>query len=371
MTMARRVAGASPTELGELRATVRRFLADKAPESRVRAVMTSDDGVDTQLWRELARQLGLQGLAIPEAYGGAGYGYVEQAIALEELGRALTCVPYFGTVVLAANALLESGDSAAMSRWLPAIAAGELTATLAAGDPTATTVTATRTGQSWQLDGTVSHVIDGPSAELLLVAGRTTTGLGLFAVEPREPGVVRSQQPTMDLTRRQAAVDFTGTRATLVGADGDGERILTRVLQLAVVALAAEQVGGAQRCLEMITEYATTRIQFGRVIGSFQAVKHRCADLLVTIELARSAAARAAVSATEDAADLALMASLVKSYCSTAYLQAASENIQLHGGIGFTWEHPAHLYLKRAKSSQLLFGGPSLHRRRVAQALGL
>jgi len=373
MTMASTVAGASPTELDELRATVRRFLTDKAPESHVRAVMTSDRGVDLHLWRDLAQQLGLQGLALPEAYGGAGYGYVEQAVVLEELGRALTCVPYFGTVVLAANALLASGDAAAMELWLPGIAAGELTATLAVGEPITAgpTVAATQVDASWRLDGTVTHVVDGPSADLLLVVGRTANGLGLFALGTGTDGVVRTQLPTMDLTRRQAAFDFADAPATLVGTDGDGERILARVLELAAVALAAEQVGGAQRCLEMATEYAKTRIQFGRAIGSFQAVKHRCADLLVGIELARSAAARAAVCASADDPDLALMASLAKSVCSTTFVQAASENIQLHGGIGFTWEHPAHLYLKRAKSSQLLFGGPALHRERVAQALGL
>ncbi|MFI5693821.1 acyl-CoA dehydrogenase family protein [Kribbella sp. NPDC051586] len=373
MTMASTAAGASPTELDELRATVRRFLADKAPESHVRSVMTSDHGIDAQLWRELAQQLGLQGLALPEAYGGAGYGYVEQTVVLEELGRALTCVPYFGTVVLAANALLESGDTGAMGRWLPAIAAGELTATLAVGEPITAepAIAATQVGESWQLDGTVSHVVDGMSAELLLVFGRTAKGLGLFALDAGTSGVVRTHLPTMDLTRKQAAFAFAHAPATLVGADDDGERILTRVLQLAAIALAAEQVGGAQRCLELATEYARTRIQFGRAIGSFQAVKHRCADLLVGIELARSAAARAAVCAAENDADLALMASLAKSFCSTTFVQAATDNIQLHGGIGFTWEHPAHLYLKRAKSGQLLFGGPALHRERVARALGL
>lgn len=375
MTMAGPVAVASPAELEQLRATVRRFLAEKAPESRVREVMADERGVDLALWRQLAQQLGLQGLALPEAYGGAGYGYVEQAVVLEELGRALTCVPYFGTVVLAANALLESGDSSAMARWLPDIASGDLTATLAVGEPITAdptvAVTATRTGLSWHLDGTVPQVVDAMAEDLLLTIGQTTNGLSLFAVHPDVSGVVRTPLQTLDPTRKQATFAFTHAPATLVGRDGDGERILTKVLRLAAIALAAEQVGGAQRCLEMAAEYAKTRIQFGRAIGSFQAVKHRCADLLVGIELARSAAARAAVCATEDDPDLALMASLAKSFCSATFVQAATDNIQLHGGIGFTWEHPAHLYLKRAKSSQLLFGGPALHRERVARALGL
>jgi alkylation response protein AidB-like acyl-CoA dehydrogenase len=375
MTVAGPVATASPAELEELRATVRRFLAEKAPESRVREVMADEQGVDLALWRQLSQQLGLQGLALPEAYGGAGYGYVEQAVVLEELGRALTCVPYFGTVVLAANALLESGDSSAMARWLPDIVSGDLTATLAVGEPITPDLTvavkADRTGLSWQLDGTVPQVVDAIAVDLLLVIGQTTNGPGLFAVHPDARGVVRTLLPTLDPTRKQATFAFTGAPATLVGRDGDGERIVTRVLQLAAVGLAAEQVGGAQRCLEMATEYAKTRIQFGRAIGSFQAVKHRCADLSVGIELARSAASRAAVCAAENDADLALMASLAKSFCSTTFVQAATDNIQVHGGIGFTWEHSAHLYLKRAKSSQLLFGGPTLHRERVARALGL
>jgi alkylation response protein AidB-like acyl-CoA dehydrogenase len=214
-------------------------------------------------------------------------------------------------------------------------------------------------------------VIDGNNANLVLVAGRTDKGVSLFAVEGGAAGMTATPLATMDQTRKQARLEFTSTPARLVGEEGAAAPVLSRTLDLAAVALAAEQVGGAQRCLDMAVEYAKTRIQFGRPIGSFQAIKHKCADMLLEVESAKSAAYYAGWAAAEDSEELPVVASLAKSYCSEAYFHAAAENIQIHGGIGFTWEHDAHLYFKRAKSSELMLGDPSYHRELLAQRIGI
>jgi alkylation response protein AidB-like acyl-CoA dehydrogenase len=212
-------------------------------------------------------------------------------------------------------------------------------------------------------------VIDGGTAQLILVVARTDDGLSLFAVDAAASGLTKAGLPTFDQTRKQARLSFEGTPARLVGAAGEGEAVLAKTLQLAAVALSAESVGGAQRCQDMAVEYAKTRIQFGRQIGSFQAIKHKCSDMLVEVESARSAAYGAASAAAEDSDDLPGASSLAKAYCTDAFFHTAAESIQIHGGIGFTWEHDAHLYFKRAKSSQLLLGDPSYHRELVAQLL--
>jgi alkylation response protein AidB-like acyl-CoA dehydrogenase len=325
----------------------------------------------------MANQLGLQALAIPEEYGGAGFGYVELTVVFEEMGAALLCAPYFSTVALAANALLSSSDEGAKKDLLPGIASGETIATLAftedsgRWDADGITLAATGSGGSWTLDGHKMFVIDGHSANLVLVAARTAGGVSLFAVEGGAPGMTATPLATMDQTRKQARIEFASTPARLVGDEGGAAPVLSRTLDLAAVALAAEQVGGAQRCLDMAVEYAKTRIQFGRPIGSFQAIKHKCADMLLEVESAKSAAYYAGWAAAEDSDELPVVASLAKSYCSEAYFHAAAENIQIHGGIGFTWEHDAHLYFKRAKSSELLFGDPSYHRELLAQRIGI
>ncbi|WP_329263844.1 acyl-CoA/acyl-ACP dehydrogenase [Streptomyces sp. NBC_01478] len=372
-------------EQEELRTTLRRFLADKAPSAAVRRAMDSAEGHDPRLWRQMADQLGLHGLALPEAYGGSGGGPVELGIVLEEMGRVLLPSPYFATVALAGQALTASGDEAAQARWLPAIADGSLTATLALAE----------TGGSWELadveasaaNGTVSgtkmFVVDGHTADLILVVARTGTGLGLFAVDGDAPGVTRTRLETLDPTRRLARVDFDGAPALRVGPDGDASAYLRTVLDLVAVALAAEQVGGAQACLDTAVAYAKVRVQFGRPIGSFQAVKHKCADLLVRIEGARSAAYHATAVAADSPpelplsteqlapAELPVSAALAAACCADAFTHAAKENIQLHGGIGYTWEHDAQLYLKRAKSSEQLFGGPATYRTRLADLVGI
>jgi len=364
-------------EQEELRRSVRRFLEDKSPMTEVRRLMETAEGFDRGVWDQMANQLGLQALAVPEEYGGAGFGYVELTVVLEEMGAALLCAPYFSTVALGANVLLSSGDEGAKKDLLPGIAAGETIATLALTEDTGRwdldgiTLAATESGGGWTLDGHKMFVVDGHVADLILVAARTARGVSLFAVEGGAGGLTKTALATMDQTRKQARLEFASTPARLVGEDGGAGPVLTRTLDLAAVALAAEQVGGAQRCLDMAVEYAKTRIQFGRPIGSFQAIKHKCADMLLEVESAKSAAYYAGWAAAEDSDELPVVASLAKSYCSEAYFHAAAENIQIHGGIGFTWEHDAHLYFKRAKSSELLLGDPSYHRELLAQRIGI
>jgi alkylation response protein AidB-like acyl-CoA dehydrogenase len=364
-------------EQEELRRSVRRFLEDKSPVTEVRRLMETTEGFDRAVWEQMANQLGLQALAIPEEYGGVGFGYVELTVVFEEMGAALLGAPYFSTIALAANALLSSGDEAAKKDLLPGIASGETIATLALTEDSGRwdidgiTLAATRKGDEWKLDGHKMFVVDGNNADLVLAAGRTDKGVSLFAVEGNAAGMKAIPLATMDQTRKQARIEFASTPARLVGEEGAAAPVLSRTLDLAAVALAAEQVGGAQRCLDMSVEYAKTRIQFGRPIGSFQAIKHKCADMLLEVESAKSAAYYAGWAAAEDSEELPVVASLAKSYCSEAYFHAAAENIQIHGGIGFTWEHDAHLYFKRAKSSELMLGDPSYHRELLAQRIGI
>jgi alkylation response protein AidB-like acyl-CoA dehydrogenase len=364
-------------EQEELRKSVRRFLEDKSAETEVRRLMETEEGYDSAVWDQMAQQLGLQGLAIPEEFGGSGYGYVELIVVLEEMGRALLCAPYFSTVALAANALLASGDEQAKKDLLPGLASGETIATVAftedsgRWDEGGITATATKGSGGWTIDGHKMFVIDGHVANLILVAARTGESVSLFAVEGDAAGLTRTALSTMDQTRKQARLEFSATPGRLVGAEGDGWPILAKMLDLAAVALAAEQVGGAQKVLEMAVEYAKVRVQFGRPIGSFQAIKHKCADMLLEVESAKSAAYYAGWAAAEDNDELPVVASLAKAYCSDAYFHATAENIQIHGGIGFTWEHPAHLYFKRAKSSELMLGDPTYHRELLAQRIGI
>jgi len=361
----------------ELRRVVRQFLESKSPESAVREQMETEQGYDPAVWSQMADQLGLQGLVIPEEFGGSGYSFIELIVVLEEMGRALLAAPYFSSVVLAANTVIHSGDDAAKKELLPGIASGETIATLAfteengRWDEQGITATATMAGDGWSINGTKMFVLDGHTASLILVAARTDAGVSLFSVSGDASGLTRTPLSTMDQTRKQARLEFSNTPATLVGADGAGWSTLERVLDLAAVALAAEQVGGAQKCLEMAVQYAKDRVQFGRPIGSFQAIKHKCADMLLEVESAKSAAYYAGWCAAELNDELPSVASLAKAYCSEAYFHATAENIQIHGGIGFTWEHPAHLYFKRAKSSELLFGDPTYHRELLAQRIGI
>ena len=361
----------------ELQRTVRAFLEQKSSEFEVRRLMATEEGYDPSVWQQMASELGLHGLAIPEAYGGSGYGFGELAVVAEEMGRALLCAPFLSSVVLAGGALLRAGEEAVAKEYVPRIASGELIATLAVveqpGQWRADEVRASAAfdGGTWRLSGTKRFVLDGHVAGLILCAARTDRGVGLFAVEADAPGLTRQPRFTMDQTRKVADVTLDSVPGRLIGEDGGGWSVIERALQLAVTALAAEQVGGAQRCLEMSVAYAKERYQFGRPIGSFQAVKHKCADMLVNVELAKSAARYAAACAATLDDDLPVAAAMAKSFCSEAFFKVAGDTIQVHGGIGFTWEHPAHLYFKRAASSELLFGRPGHHRRLLLEHLEL
>ena len=364
-------------EQDELRSTIRAFMEAKSSEEAVREQMETEKGFDADVWKQMAEQMGLQGLHIPEEFGGSGFGFVELGIVLEEMGRALLCAPFFSSVVLAANTLLHSGDDAAKAAHLPGIASGETIATLAYTEPSGKwdesgiSMAASGSAGSYTLTGTKSFVIDGHTADLIIVAARTGAGVSLFTVSGDAAGLTRTPLSTMDQTRKQAKLDFSNTPATLLGTEGKGWDVLSTVLDLAAVGLAAEQVGGAQFVLEMAVQYAKDRVQFGRPIGSFQAIKHKCADMLLEVESAKSAAYYGLWCASEMNDELASTASLAKAYCSEAYFHATAENIQIHGGIGFTWEHPAHLYFKRAKSSELMFGDPTYHRELLATRIGI
>jgi alkylation response protein AidB-like acyl-CoA dehydrogenase len=360
-----------------LRAATRDLLARHAPERAVRAVMETESGYDPATWRKMAEEVGLQGLAVPEALGGAGAGLAETGVVMEELGRALYCGPFLSSAVMAASTLLGSGDDIAARKYLPDICAGSLIATvadlslLAAEARPMPVATAGDTGAS--IDGRVDYVLDGHIADLFVVTALAGDEPALYLVEAGSAGVVTAPLPAMDLTRKVAAVEFRGAEAQRLGGDKSASGVLSRVRDLATIALAAEQAGGAQRMLELAVEYAKMRVQFGRTIGSFQAVKHRCAEMAVDVDAARSAAYHALWTATREPGDdeLAIAASIAHSSCSEAYTRVAAGCIQVHGGIGFTWEHPAHLYYRRAKSSELLFGSPVAHRRRLARLLGL
>lgn len=362
-------------EQDQLRQFVRSFMEDKASESAVREQMETEVGYDAAVWSQMADQMGLQGMIIPEEYGGQGFTFVELGVVLEEMGRSLICAPFLSGQ-LAALAIMNSGDDGAKKDLLPGIASGETIATLAITeengkwDESGVTATATES-DGWRIAGTKSFVLDGHTAQLMVVAARTDAGVSLFAVDASAEGLSRESLSTMDQTRKQAKITLNNAPARLIGTDGQGWATMTTVLDLAAIALAAEQVGGAQFVLEMAVQYAKDRVQFGRPIGSFQAIKHKCADMLLEVESAKSAAYYGLWCAAEMNDELPSVASLAKAYCSDAYFHAAAENIQIHGGIGFTWEHPAHLYFKRAKSSELMFGDPAYHREMLAQRIGL
>ena len=369
-------------EQEQLRDAVRRFLEAKSPSTEVRRLMDTTDGYDPAVWAQMANELGLQSLHIPEEFGGQGFTFVELAIVLEEMGRVLLCAPYFSTVVLAADAIINAGTDAQKGELLPGIAGGETIAALAFTEPngkwdaSGIEMVAQGSGDSYTLDGTKMFVIDGHLADCIVVAARLEgtsgeEGISLFTVAGDAAGLTRTALATMDQTRKQAKLEFSGVAAAPLGTPGEGWAALSKTLDQAAACLANEMVGGAQQVLDMAVEYAKVRVQFGRPIGSFQAIKHKCADMLLEVESGKSAAYYAAWAAAEDNEELPVAASLAKAYCSDAYFHAAAENIQIHGGIGFTWEHDAHLYFKRAKSSEILFGDATYHRELLAQRIGI
>ncbi|MBF8739483.1 acyl-CoA dehydrogenase family protein [Pseudomonas guariconensis] len=374
-----------------IRASAEGFLADVSDCAAVRAAMVSENGYDTDLWQRLCSEMYWPAIHIPEAYGGLGLGFVELAILLEQMGRRLLCSPFFATACLATPALLLAGSEAQKQRWLPAIAEGRVRGTLAFGDGGAWTfqgigVTATPEGDGYVLDGEYAQVIDGHSADLLVVAARLAGstgehGIGLFLVEAGQAGLARQWQPTMDQTRRLGRMCFTRLYVAadaVLGEAGQAWPQLQNVLRLACVGLAAEQVGGAQQALDLSVAYLQERQQFGRPLASFQALKHRAADMMLQVECARSASYYAACVAQEAldpagdaqvAAELPLAAALAKSQCSQAYFHCAAESIQLHGGVGFTWEYDPHLYFKRARASESYLGAPAWHLQQIANVI--
>jgi len=369
-------------EQEELRKTMRRFLDEKSPVGEVRRLMETPEGYDEAVWKQMAQELGLQALHIPETYGGQGFTFVELGIVLEEMGRALLCAPFLSSVCLAANAILNAGTEEAKKELLPGIASGETIATLALAEPngrwdaSGIETVATKDGDAYRLTGAKRFVIDGSTASLIIVAARleSTTGedgIGLFAVRGDADGLTREALTPLDPTRKQAALELNSVKATAIGAPGEDWPALQKTLDQISVLLSAEIVGGAQRCLDMAVQYAKDRVQFGRPIGQFQAIKHKCADMLLQIESGKTAAYYALWIAAKDDDELTTVAPMAKAFCSEAFFFSASENIQIHGGIGFTWEHDAHLYFKRAKSSELLFGDPTYHRDLLARRLGI
>ncbi len=366
-------------EQEEFRSVLRRYFQDTSPTTEVRRLMDSETGWEREGWEKLNRDLGLAGVHVPEEFGGQGFGHVELGIVLEEMGRALVCAPYFATTAMAATALCDLGSEDDKRRLLPPIASGECIATLAIRDadgdwtPESATTTARDDGNgAFRLNGRKRFVLDGASADLILTVARTpgssgADGLGLYAVAGDAAGLERTPLPVMDPTRRQADLAFENVAAAPVGTPGEAGPALSRVMDRIAVALASEMVGGAEILRESALDYTRMRMQFGRPIASFQAIKHKAADMLVDVELARSAAYYAADAAAGDADDLPAVASLAKACAADAYMQTAIHAIQLHGGIGFTWDNDTHLWFKRAKSSEVLFGTPDWHRERMMQ----
>lgn len=364
----------------EFRSTIRRFVDQRTPITETRRLMTSELPYEPKAWRQASEQLGLPGLIVDEEWGGQGFSFLEAIIACEELGRALAGLPYLSTLS-AIMAIKDAGSSTQLKELLPQLASGERTATLATAEP----------GGSWgasgidmiaefdgtgevTLHGSKSYVLDGHTADVIVVAARQREtsdddGIVLAVVEADAPGVTRRLLSALDQTRRVARLDFDGVRGRLL--ERGQWSTLARTLDRLKVALSAEMIGGAQRCLERAVEYANERHQFGRPIGSFQAIKHKCADILLEVESAKAAVYYAAWAASEDNDELSVVAPLAKAYALQSYFFAASESLHVHGGIGFTWEDDSHLYFKRAKASELLYGDASTNLELLATRLDL
>ena len=368
-------------EQEEFRAGLRRALEARSPTKEVRRLMATEAGWERDGWQKLNRELGLTAVHIPESYGGSGFGYGELGIVLEEMGRGLLCAPFFSTAVLATTAILNAGTEEQKQALLPSIAAGDTTATLAfseddgRNDGAAVTMTAAPSGAVYRLDGTKSFVLDGHTADLIVVLARQPgstgdDGLSFFTVTGDAPGLERRRLKTMDETRKLARLQFNSVEARLLGKAGGAAGPFAKTMQQALVCLANEMVGGAERLREDALNYVQMRMQFGRALASFQTMKHKAADMLVDVELAKSAAYYAAAALDDGDADIQAIASLAKACASEAYLQTAIHAVQMHGGIGFTWDNDTHLWFKRAKSSEILFGDANQHRETMMQHWG-
>lgn len=360
------------------------FLAKASDSAAVRDAMQRPEGFNPEVWQQIAQQLYWPALIVPEQYGGLGLGFVEQAILLEQMGRRLLCSPFLSSACIATPALLLGSNEALREQWLPELAAGSLCATVAyqhpRGDWRQGPQPRARTqADGWRLSGQYDAVLDGAQANLLLLACEVDDGsLALFAVPANQAGIHREALPTMDQTRRLARIQLTDVPLTAeqcLHPASKGAELLDKVLQIAAIALACEQVGGAQQSLDLTLAYIAERKQFNRTIASFQAIKHRCADLMLGIENSRSVAyyaacvAQAVLASEGDdplAGELGEASAIAKSEASEAFMRCAGESIQLHGGVGFTWEYDPHLYFKRARASEQMLGSPRWHRERLA-----
>jgi alkylation response protein AidB-like acyl-CoA dehydrogenase len=363
-------------EQQEFRQVLRRFFADTSPPSAVRRLMETEKGWDPEQWSALNRQLGLCGVHVPEAYGGQGFGFVELGIVVEEMGRALVCAPFFGSAVLATTAILNAASEAQKQALLPSLAAGETVAAFAFAEPNGrwdaagTATTATPAGGRFRLDGIKSYVLDGHTADMVIALARAPgstgeDGLSLFTLRGDASGLTRRPLKTLDPTRKIAQIEFHGASAELLGEEGAAAASVAKTLAQATACLANEMVGGAEQLRESALDYAKLRMQFGRSLASFQSMKHKQADMLLDVELAKSAAYYVAQAAADNDQDLPALASLAKAAASEAYLQTAIHTIQIHGGVGFTWDNDTHLWFKRAKSSEAFLGDSTWHRERM------
>lgn len=372
-----------------IRDTAESFLAEVSTSEAVRQAMASDTGFDAALWQKICAEMYWQAIHIPEDFGGMGLGYVELVAMMEQMGRYLLCAPFYSTVCLGVNTLLLAANDDQKAEYLAAICEGSLTATLAycgargGRDAQAVTASYVSHGDDFVLSGECSFVVDGMTAGLLLIAAREegssgTSGISLFAVPADSVGLKRSALPVLDQTRKMATIQLNGVKLNkmaLLGEAAAAWPVLGKVLDLATIALAAEQMGGSQQLLDSTVEYAKERVQFNRPIASFQAIKHKAADMMLRVEAARSAVYYAACVADEAlqgdelAGELSEAASIAKAYCSESYFKNAGEALQIHGGVGFTWEYDVHLYFKRAKASEHMLGNAAWHRERVAHVI--
>jgi acyl-CoA dehydrogenase len=359
-------------EQTDLRDAVADLMAKRSPEHQVRRLMAGDTGHDPAVWTDMAA-MGLLGLTIPEEFGGAGAGAAELAVVSEQMGRALLCGPYLSTAVLTPYLLLESGNTVECTEALPRIATGELIATVAfaeagsARPPEHPGTVATDVGDGWLLTGEKTFILDATAAERYYVSAQCDSGVALFAVDRNAPGLSVWSLSTVDQTRKQGRIALADTPARLIADPGAGSRVLAAALDRTAVALIAEQAGGAMHVTEMAADYARTRFQFGRSIGSFQAIKHMCVDMLLDAQSACSSARHVGAAFDAGDPDRFIDLALAQGFCSETFVSTAASNIQVHGGIGFTWEHPAHLYLRRARTDAQIFGDPAWHRERYVR----
>src|SRR5262245_45445655 len=367
-----------------LRKSARDFLVKESPMTYVRRMMEDDRGFTDEQWKKMA-ELGWMGLILPEEHGGAGLTFVDLVVVLEEMGRVVLPGPFFSTVILGGVALAEGGSAAQKEELLPKIASGALRVTLAQLEPNGRwdadgiQLAAESGGGGYRLSGTKLFVPDAHTADLLVVAGRApgskgAEGISLFLVDARAGGIKTTLLKMMDQTRKLCEVvleDVNVPAARVLGSPGQGWPLLDHIIDRGKVGMCAEMCGGAQRVLEMSVDYAKVREQFGKPIGSFQAIQHKCANMLVEVESSKSATYYAAWAVANGVEEAPLAAAMAKAYCSDAYRHTAGEGIQIHGGIGFTWEHDMHIYFKRAKSSEVTFGDATWNREIVAQLIGL